>query len=118
MGRRMEREDIDRVVAVHLAGVPGFFLSFLGPRFLALYYSGVCSAPEGIAFVCLNSGGEPAGVVVGSTNPRGVYSRLLKRDWLRFSLASLDAICRKPSAVGRVARGLSPPSRDPHGEAG
>ena len=116
MVRRMERKDIDRVVAVHLAGFPGFFLSFLGPRFLALYYSGVCSAPEGIAFVCLNSGGEPAGVVVGSTNPRGFYSRLLKRDWLRFSLASLDAICRKPSAVGRIARALSHPSRNPVGE--
>ncbi len=116
MIRWMEPKDIDRVVAVHLASFPEFFLSFLGPRFLTLYYSGVCSAPEGIALVCLNSAGEPAGFVAGTTNPRGFYSRLLKRDWLKFLLASLRAILRKPSIARRIARALSHPSQNPFGE--
>lgn len=79
----METEDIDQVVAVHLANFPGFFLSFLGPHFLSLYYLGICSALEGIGFVYSNSVGELVGFVAGSSNPRGFYSRLLKRDWLR-----------------------------------
>ena len=77
--RRMEPGDVATVAELHLASFPGFFLSFLGPRFLGLYYSGVCAAPEGIALVFLNPGGEPAGFVAGATNPRGFYSRLLKR---------------------------------------
>jgi len=116
MIRWMEKKDIGQVVRIHLASFPGFFLSFLGPRFLALYYSGVCTAPEGIALVCLDSSGEPAGFVAGTTNPRGFYSRLLRRGWPRFVLASLGAVLRKPSVVRRIARGVSHPSRNPVGD--
>lgn len=104
------------VVRVHLASFPGFFLSFLGPHFLSLYYSGVCTAPEGIAFVYLNSEGRPAGFVAGTSNPRGFYSRLLKRDWLKFALASVGAVVRKPSVISRIARGLFHPGGNPIGD--
>jgi len=116
MIRPMVEKDIGQVVRVHLESFPGFFLSSLGPRFLSLYYSRVCEAPEGIAFVSLNLSAEPAGFVVGTTNPRGFYSRLLKRDWLRFSFASVGALFRRPSAILRVARALLHPSRNPAGE--
>lgn len=114
--RHMELNDIAVVVKVHQASFPGFFLSFLGPRFLSLYYTAVCEAPEGIALVCLGPGGEPAGFVAGSTNPRGFYSRLLKRNWWKFSLASVGAILRKPTIVAQLARGLTHPSRNPVGK--
>ena len=116
MIRPMVKKDIDQVVRIHLASFPGFFLSFLGPRFLSLYYSGVCEAPEGIAFVSLTPSAEPAGFVAGTSNPRGFYSRLLKRDWLRFSFASVRALFRRPSAILRVSRALSHPSRNPGGD--
>lgn len=111
----MTTEHIPAVVQVHLNSFPGFFLSFLGPRFLSLYYTGVCEAPEGIAFVYLNASGVPVGFVAGSSNPRGFYSRLLKRDWLRFSLASVGAIVRKPSAIKRIVRGIFHPGGNPAG---
>jgi GNAT superfamily N-acetyltransferase len=111
----MESAHIPAVVQTHLASFPGFFLSFLGPRFLSLYYAGVCDAPEGISFVYLNAAGQPAGFVAGSSNPRGFYSRLLKRDWLQFAFASVGAILRKPSVIGRVARGLFHPGGNPVG---
>lgn len=111
----MERQHVDTVVAVHLSSFPGFFLSFLGPRFLSLYYAGVCTAPEGIAFVYLNDAGIPAGFVAGTSNPRGFYSRLLKRDWLKFSFASLGAVLRKPAIIPRVARALTHPGENPVG---
>lgn len=113
---RLRPEHVPQVVRTHLASFPGFFLSFLGPRFLALYYTGICSAPEGIAFCYLNPAGVPAGFVAGSSNPRGFYSRLLKRDWLSFSLASLGAILRKPTVMGRIARGLFHPGGNPVGD--
>ncbi len=116
MIRTMTQGDLKLVVAAHLASFPDFFLSFLGPRFLALYYSGVCTAPEGIAFVYLNDSGSPAGFVAGTSNPRGFYSRLLKRGWLKFALASVNAVVRKPSTVSRIARGLFHPGGNPVGD--
>ena len=112
----MKSDDVEAVVRVHLESFPSFFLSFLGPHFLRLYYSGVCSASEGIAFVYLNAKGEPGGFVAGTINPRGFYSRLLKRQWLRFALASVMAICRRPKTIRRIARAFFHPSENPNGE--
>lgn len=109
-------DDVKDVVDVHLSSFPGFFLSFLGSRFLLLFYSGVCSAPEGIAFVYLNAVGRPAGFVVGTSNPGGFYSRLLKRYWLKFALASIIPVLRKPSVIRRIARAVSHPSINPIGD--
>lgn len=111
----MSSDDVSAVVEVHLESFPGFFLSYLGPRFLSLYYKGICSAPEGIAFSYLNEAGGPAGFVAGSSNPRGFYSRLLKKDWFRFSLASVGGVLRRPSAILRVARGVLHPGANPVG---
>ncbi len=112
----MDSKDISRVVEVHLQSFPEFFLSTLGPRFLSLYYRGVVDAPEGIAFVSLNETGSPAGFVAGTSNPRGFYKRLLKRDWLKFSFASVSTLLRNPRAVRRVARGLLHPGKNPVGD--
>lgn len=103
------------VVDVHLASFVGFFLSFLGSRFLKIFYSGVCLAPEGISFVYINSSGRVSAFIVGTVNPRGFYSRLVRKDWLRFSFASLHAVMRKPSIIKRVAMGFFHPSENPSG---
>lgn len=113
---QMKPEHIPTIVQAHLASFPGFFLSFLGPRFLSLYYAGILAASEGIGFVYLNTSGGAVGFVAGSSNPRGFYSRLLKRDWLKFALASVGAIIRKPTAVGRIVRGLFHSGRNPCGD--
>jgi ribosomal protein S18 acetylase RimI-like enzyme len=115
MIRRMESSDVDRVVAIHLESFPGFFLSFLGPRFLSLYYSGICKVPEGIAFVYLGKSGLSEGFVAGSSNPRGFYSRLLKCDWRKFAVASLGALVKKPAIINRLARAVFHPSKNPVG---
>ncbi len=116
MIRQLQMRDVDQVVAVHLASFPGFFLSFLGPDFLSLLYSAICSAQEGIAFVYLNDAGIPVGFVAGTTNPGGFYFRLLKRDWFKFALASITPILHKPSIIWRVARAVSHPSGNPIGD--
>ncbi len=116
MVKRMDRTHVDAVAAVHLASFPDFFLSFLGVRFLRLYYSGICNAPEGIGLVYVNHDSLPVGFVAGTANPRKFYSKLLKRDWLRFALASAGAMCRKPAIIPRLARAISHPSENPAGD--
>jgi ribosomal protein S18 acetylase RimI-like enzyme len=111
----MEEGDVARVVEIHLAAFPGFFLSFLGRRFLRLYYRGVLAAPEGIAFVCDAAPGRPAGFVAGTSDPRGFYGRLLRRDGIRFAAASMGALCRRPGAAFRLLRALRHPGENPAG---
>ena len=116
MIRKLQLNDISRVVSVHLSSFPGFFLSFLGPRFLSLFYSSISFAPEGIAFVYLNDTDTPVGFVAGTSNPRGFYSRLLRRDWFKFALASVIPILKKPWFIGRVVRAVFHPSGNPIGD--
>lgn len=112
----MRQEDIPLVVSVHLTSFPGFFLSFLGPRFLGLYYSQICASEDGIAFVQLDESGKIAGFVAGSSNPSGFYSRLLKRHWFGFAFASVGAIARRPAIISRLFRAVFHPGQNPIGK--
>jgi ribosomal protein S18 acetylase RimI-like enzyme len=116
MIRLMEVEYVPQVVKIHMKSFPGFFLTFLGDQFLSLYYSGICAAPEGIAYIYLDTAGVPAGFVAGTSDPRGFYSKLLRKDWIRFSFASLGAIFRRPLIVSRIARAVRHPSGNPAGK--
>ena len=116
MLRKMEEDDIASTVTLHLESFPGFFLTFLGPRFLGYFYHGVVTASEGIAFVYLGARGQPSGFVAGTSNPQGFYKRLLRKDWLKFCFASVGALIRNPAAIPRVARALIYPAQNPAGE--
>ena len=115
MIRAMTIDDVEAVARVHQQSFPGFFLSFLGPRFLKLYYRNICSSVEGLCYVYLNSNGTPSAFIAGTSNPRGYYSRLLKREWFNFALASLWPICLQPMIIPRILRALLHPGRNPIG---
>jgi len=102
MIRKLNRNDIETIASVHLVSFPGFFLSSLGTRFLSLFYSGICTAPEGIAFVYLNDANIPVGFVAGTANPGGFYSRLLKQNWLKIC-GSLNSTCLKQTIYNRTS---------------
>lgn len=112
----MNSDVVEDVVHVHLESFPGFFLSFLGSRFLRIYYWAVSNAAESITFVYLNHAREVIGFVAGTTNPRGFYSRLLRRYWFKFTMASLPAILRRPKTINRIARAFFHPSQNPYGD--
>ena len=103
----MGAADVARVVELHLAAFPGFFLSFLGPRFLRLFYAEAV-AVGGICLVVEARGGV-AGFVAGSDRPGGFYGALLRRRALAFALAAAPALLRRPSSALRVARALLKP---------
>lgn len=100
--------DISRVVEIHLSAFPEFFLSFLGPKFLHLFYAQAVELGE-IALV-IEVEGSIVGFVVGSACPSGFFKRLLYRKAFLFALAAIPSILRQPSSFLRVARALLKPA--------
>lgn len=104
--REMCENDLRSVVNVHLRSFQGFFLSFLGPKFLHELYAAILTDRSGIAYVCE---GESmiVGFVVGSDQPRGLYRRLFYRRGWRFAFASLSPALRNPAIIPRLFRAMS-----------
>lgn len=112
---RLEGHQIDAVASVHSASFPNFFLTFLGVKFISLFYLGVYNSPDGISFVYIDDDRNLCGFIVGASNPRGFYSRMLKRDWWRFALVSLTSLVKRPSISIRLVRAIFHPLANPIG---
>jgi ribosomal protein S18 acetylase RimI-like enzyme len=108
----MLRRDVNEVVHVHLAAFPGFFLSFLGPRFLRQLYLAAVTDPSGVCHVYCEDDHVLA-FVVGTVEPAGFYRRLLRQRWWRFALASVGAVVRQPKICLRLFRALRRPQEVP-----
>jgi ribosomal protein S18 acetylase RimI-like enzyme len=106
--RLMLMADIPGVVDIHLQSFPGFFLSFLGCRFLRELYFGILKDPAGIAYVYEDQG-RMLGFVAGTSHPAGFYSRLLYRRWWRFALAALAPVLKSPMIILRLLRAIRKP---------
>lgn len=103
----MEDGHLEDAVQIHLKAFPGFFLSFLGPRFLKTFYRSFIEDDMGICLVAQDcSDGKILGIVVGPLVPDGYYKRLVQRKWLAFCMSSLTAIIRKPSKIPRLYRAV------------
>jgi ribosomal protein S18 acetylase RimI-like enzyme len=100
---RMTIAHVDEVTDVHMSSFEGFFLSFLGPRFLRLYYESIVAYPEATGYVYVRDG-RLIGFVCGVVLPSRFYRYLLRTRWWRFALTALGAAIRKPSIVPRLAR--------------
>ncbi len=103
--RDMKPGDVPEVVRIHLESFGGFFLSFLGPRFLTLLYRGLVSHPRGVALVA-ETGTGLEGFVAGVTDQSDFYRQLIKKQAIRFALASLGAVARRPAIIPRLFRAL------------
>ena len=105
--------DVPQVVRLHISSFPGFFLSFLGPRFLRLYYESIADYSQALGLVYrLEEPGQPiVGFVCGTLGPARFYSYLIRTRLLRFALAAAGAALRKPSIVPRLVRALTYPSQ-------
>ena len=99
--RPAQTSDIAQVVQVHIQAYPGFFLTLMGTRFLRLLYSGFLNHPTGISLVACPQAkpSEVIGFVVGTTQPQGFFSQLLRQHWLAFAMASLWPLLKKPGLV-------------------
>ncbi len=111
----MTAQHVDQVVRIHLNSFQGFFLSFLGPRFLRALYHGLQNDERSLNFVAFDDAGRMVGFVAGTQDPSGFYGRLIKKDAWRFCLASLEGVLKKPSIMPRLFRALRQPSNSPAG---
>ena len=103
-------DQTEEVVKIHLNAFPNFFLSFLGAQFLRQLYLSLSQDPNSISFIvkryrCI------VGFVFGSTEPTGLYLRLLQRQWWRFALAVCPAFFRRPSILTRLLRTFRMPKQ-------
>jgi GNAT superfamily N-acetyltransferase len=100
--RSMTPGDLERVVAIHLAEFEGFFLSFLGPRFLKHFYQDTIESEGSVAIVAEDKAGKVMGFVAGHMNPARFYRCLLLRKWWVFGLALFPSFLKRPSTFYRA----------------
>lgn len=107
--RKMYLADIDKVVKIHLSSFSGFFLSFLGPRFLTSLYAYFLSSPGGVGYVAVDNS-QVVGFVCGSMKPLGFYRRFFLKKWREIIFSILLSIIRNPSIAPRLLwRLVTPP---------
>lgn len=109
--REMAETDVPTVADIHFRGFPGFFLTFLGERFLRQVYRAILADASGIALV-FDEGRVIAGFVAGSSDASGLYSKLLRGRWWTFAAAALPAAIRRPTIIPRLVRALARPSAE------
>jgi ribosomal protein S18 acetylase RimI-like enzyme len=103
----MRTEHIDDVVRVYLDSFPGFFLTFLGSRFLRVIYSEILKTPDDhLVFVAQDSSGTLVGFVIGVLRQSDFYARLARQCWFGCAVASLGAVIRRPRIIPRLFRAL------------
>ena len=99
----MTAAHVEQVTDVHRRSFQGFFLSFLGPRFLRLFYAAGVEYPQGVGYVYVN-GSRVLGFVFGTPSPGAFYRFLLKTRWLKFALAASGRALRYPAIIPRLFR--------------
>lgn len=109
MVRKMTSLDAGKVAGIHMSSFPGFFLTFLGYRFLKVFYQGVCKDLSGVGFI-IEELGEPVAFVAGSTQPSGFYKRLIIRDWYKYVVASIQPIIQNPKIIPKLIGALNKPN--------
>lgn len=88
--------DVERIVDIHINAFEGFFLTFLGRKFLRLLYAGfIDKGLLRIAVVDSNIMGFSA----GTDQPDAFFSNLRREKWLSFFLAASPSLIKKPSLV-------------------
>lgn len=97
------RSDIRAVVDVHMRSFQGFFLTFLGPRFLNLFYDDLRTQP-GARLLVAKRAGSVVGFVGGVLDEDGYSAGLKQRKAPAFARAALGALARDPHIAPRLWR--------------
>lgn len=100
MLRRAEKEDLPRIVDIHISAFPGFFLTLLGRRFLMQMYRSFLNNDFSI-FVVHDEGGKIDGFAVGLLKEAGGDMRLALRSMFSYAWTLIPAIARNPVLVTR-----------------
>lgn len=97
--RNAVEADIEAVVRVHQRAFEGFFLTRLGPLFLAELYRSFAFRPGGVLRVLCNEDGSIVGFAGGALEPARFFHNLKKQKALVFIMRSLPGLFRSPFLV-------------------
>ncbi|CAN7472450.1 GNAT family N-acetyltransferase [Terrabacter sp. LjRoot27] len=104
--RALDEKDVGQLAQGHVAAFPRFFLTALGTPFLVQFYTGFLKDPTAVTAVAVHEDGRVLGAAVGTTEPVGFFSRLLRRQLVGFMLASARAASSDPRRVPRLLRAV------------
>lgn len=108
----MKQEHVLDVVRVHEVAFPGYFLTFLGRRFLRLLYSEILKTEGNSSVVAWSSKHQAVvGFAVAVSDQENFYSGLIQRRLFAFATAALRATIRNPRIIPRLLRALTYPSK-------
>jgi GNAT superfamily N-acetyltransferase len=97
--RPLRPSEVHEMAQVHVGSFRGFYLTQLGPRFLAAYYRLMTTDPGGICIGAFR-GSKLVGFVAGFQDPHGFYARV-RRAAVELGLAALPALMRRPPLAFR-----------------
>lgn len=103
--RPAKLHDLPPIVDLHMAAFPGFFLTFLGRRFLRMLYRQIIEREIGVLLVA-EEDGQLRGLVGGVTRQSGFYRSLVRENLFGFAWASAGAVLRRPTIILRLLRAL------------
>lgn len=112
--RRMSFSDLNEVAGIHSESFPGFFLTFLGKKFLSLYYRDVSKSKYGLSLV-FEENGKIVGFITGMRSPKYFYADFIKDHWPELIIISFKAIIKKPSAIYKLFKGFLYPKNSSAG---
>lgn len=90
--RNATYDDVERIVEIHINAFEGFFLTFLGTKFLRLLYVGFIN--QGVLRVAVVNS-NIVGFSAGTEQPDIFFSNLRKNKWLSFFLAAAPGLIKK-----------------------
>ena len=103
--------DLPEIVSIHRESFPKFFLTFLGPRFLRLFYAQILGNSQGLCWVAEDENGEQLiGFVAGVTQQAGFYRDMLRRRKWSFAFSAIPALLRSPAIAFRLLAALRKPA--------
>ncbi|MCX7974147.1 MAG: GNAT family N-acetyltransferase [Candidatus Aminicenantes bacterium] len=106
--KRKNKKIIRDITKIHQNSFKGFFLSFLGPRFLYRLYSCIADYGDGILIVAEESD-QVVGFVAGVTDQKSFYNYLIRKHKWSFAISAIPAVLKKPSIIPRLIRALKKP---------
>jgi GNAT superfamily N-acetyltransferase len=98
--------DLSRIVEIHLAAFPGYFLSKMGAQFLQELYRAFLQDDAGLVLIAVH-GGKTIGFAAGTLAPNGFFRHLFRIRWYAFARAAMPTMVRQPIVV--ISKLLSAP---------
>ncbi len=103
-----EKTLLKKIAELHLATFQGFFLSFMGKRFLRYMYQSYTEHPKSELLVA-EEDGRLLGFAAYSEEVSSLYRYMIKHHFLPFAWLGFFAALRRPSAFFHILRAFKKP---------